>query len=60
MGLDEVGGSEVAHPAQQVEGPVPHGHQGLVTEHNGLAPVRRLGELGKHYPSHTGLNIYRG
>ena len=55
MGLDEVGGSEVPHPAQQVEGPIPHGHQGLVTEHDGLPPVRWLGELSEHYPGHAGL-----
>ena len=32
VGLYEVGGPEVAHPAQQVEGPVPHGHQRVPAE----------------------------
>ena len=57
MGLYEVGWPEVPHPAQQVEGPVPHGHQRLVTKHDGLSSVGRLGELGEHNTSHTGLNI---
>ena len=49
-----MGGPEVAQPAQQVEGPVPHGDQRLVTKHDGLAPVGRLGELGKHDPGDAG------
>ena len=56
--LYEVGGPEVAHPAQQVEGPVPHSDQGLVTKHDSLAPVGRLGELCEHNTSHTGLKHF--
>ena len=55
VGLYEVGGPEVAHPAQQVEGAVPHGDQRLLSEHDGLAPVSRLGELGEHDARHAGL-----
>ena len=52
--LYEVGGPEVAHPAQQVEGPVPHGDQRVPAEQDGLAPVGRLGELGEHDPGDAG------
>ena len=55
VGLYEVGGPEVAHPAQQVEGAVPHGDQRLLSEHDGLAPVSWLGELGEHDARHAGL-----
>ena len=47
---------QVPHPAQQVEGAVPHGDEGLVAEEDGLAAVRGLGELGEHDARHAGLD----
>ena len=47
---------QVPHPAQQVEGAVPHGDEGLVAEEDGLAAVRGLGELGEHDAGHAGLD----
>ena len=63
VGLYQVGRSEVAHPTEEVEGAVPHGDESLAAEHNCLAPVCRLGELGEHNASHARLqgnkeNIY--
>ena len=55
VGLYQVGGPQVPHPAQQVKCPISHGDQGIFAEQDGLASVGRLGELGKHYPCHTGL-----
>ena len=56
MRLYQVCWLQVCHPAEQVECPVPHGDQGVLAEQDGLGPVGRLGELGKYYPSYTGLS----
>ena len=58
VGLYEVGGPEVAHPAQQVEGAVPHGDQRVPAEDDRLAAVGGLGELGEHDPSDAGRDEY--
>ena len=55
VGLDEVCWPEVAHPTEEVEGPVPHGDQGLGAEHDRLPAVGGLGELGEDNPGHAGL-----
>ena len=50
-----VSSPQISNPAEKVEGSIPHGYEGVLTEENGLCPVGWLGELGKHDPSHTGL-----
>ena len=56
MGLYEVGGPEVAHPAQQVEGPVPHSDQGILAEEDRLGSVSGLRELGEDNAGHAGVD----
>jgi hypothetical protein len=47
---------KVTYPADKEEGRVPHGDERIFAEQDGLSPHCGLGELGKHNPSHTGLN----
>ena len=55
---DEPGGPEVCQPHYQVQAAVPHSDQGVPAEHDGLRSAGGFGELGEHYPSHTGLVKY--
>ena len=46
---------QVRQPDHQVEVAVPARDQRVPAEHDRLRPAGGLGELGKHDPSHTGL-----
>ena len=48
---------QVPNPADKVVRPIAQGDEGVLAEQDGLRPHGGLGELGKHYPCHTGLKI---
>ena len=48
-------GPQVCQSDQEVEGAIPHGDQGILTEHDRLSPAGGFGELGKHNAGKTGL-----
>ena len=56
MRLNQMSGSEVCHPAQQVESTVPHRHQRVLAEQDRLGAMGRFGELGKDNACHASVD----
>ena len=53
--LYQVGWSQVGHPAQQVERPVPHRHQRVLAEQDRLGAMRGFCELCKNNSGHASV-----
>ena len=56
MRLNQMSGSEVCHPAQQVERTVPHRHQRVLAEQDRLGAMGRFGELGEDNACHASVD----
>ena len=47
---------QICQPHYQVERSIPESYQSILAEQDSGCPAGGLGELGKYYPSHAGLD----